>query len=290
MGCPLLPLHDQPSPSKERPQDKKNEIHISEPGEIPFSAPQPNLSMDKNNGTQSQTLSNNDQCLLEAKSESGKDYWRCLWCIDFRQQTGKKDRIDFSSTNERPISSSSGPEWESGSISRKLGVRELRGDECLDFFMSDQSGSPNKVSNHINSFRRSNVAMQELPSMSELVSTIKNKRDFREFYKPKDKWLIDQENKEYFRETYGITNIHPLFVDQYGVTLIFLDDRGILFEWCEMTQDMSIFGMNKMEGLANFLYHPEKRCAIKETGELVPYIELKRQAMEKLETAKLEKV
>lgn len=81
-----------------------------------------------------------------------------------------------------------------------------------------------------------------------------------------------------------------MFVDHYGVTLIFFDDRGILFEWCEMTQDMSIFGINKMEGLANLLYHPEKRCAIKETGELVPYVELKRQAMEKLETAKLEKV
>ena len=50
--------------------------------------------------------------------------------------------------------------------------------------------------------------------------------------------IIDQENKEYFSDTYGITNIHPLLVDHCGMTIMFLDDRGILFVWCEMTQSM----------------------------------------------------
>ena len=56
MGCPLLPLHDQLSPPKERPQDKKNEIHISEPGEISFLASRPNLSMDNYNGAQEKII------------------------------------------------------------------------------------------------------------------------------------------------------------------------------------------------------------------------------------------
>ena len=53
--------------------------------------------------------------------------------------------------------------------------------------------------------------------------------------------------------------------------------RGIMFKWSEMTQDMYILGINKMEGLANYLYHPEKVCVIMDdTGELVPRVEIKR--------------
>ena len=83
-------------------------------------------------------------------------------------------------------------------------------------------------------------------------------------------WIID----------FGITNIHPLFVGCYEMVVLFLDDRGIVFSWCEMTHEMYILGINKMEGLANFLYHPKKRCVIiEDTGELV---ELRRHAREEL--------
>ena len=38
-----------------------------------------------------------------------------------------------------------------------------------------------------------------------------------------------------------------------------------------------------MEGLANFVYHPKKRCIIDEdTGELIPEVELRRRAREEL--------
>src|SRR5438034_889050 len=71
---------------------------------------------------------------------------------------------------------------------------------------------------------------------------------------------------------------------------LFLDDRGIMFKWSEVTQDMHILGINKMEGLANYLYHPEKVCAIMEdTGELVLKEELKRRVKEKMAKEKLEK-
>ena len=35
-----------------------------------------------------------------------------------------------------------------------------------------------------------------------------------------------------------------------------------------------------MEGFANFLYHPEKRCVIEVDGKLIPDVELKHQAKE----------
>ena len=100
---------------------------------------------------------------------------------------------------------------------------------------------------------------------------------------PTDKWIIDQENKKYFSNTFGITNIHLLFVGYYGIVVLFLDDRGIVFSWCEMTNEMHILGFNIMESLANFVYHPEKRCIIDEdTGELIPEVEFRRRAREEL--------
>jgi hypothetical protein len=47
---------------------------------------------------------------------------------------------------------------------------------------------------------------------------------------------------------------------------------------------MYVLGINEMEGLANFLYHPEKKLKImEETGEMIPDVELKRQAKELVE-------
>jgi len=132
--------------------------------------------------------------------------------------------------------------------------------------------------------------MQKLQSYSELVDRLKDDCEFREFYEPVDKQLIDQENREFFGKKYGITSIHPLLVDHSRSVLLFLDDRGIMFMWSESESEMCILGINKLEGLANYLYHPDKICAVmKDTGELVPEVELTRCVMEELENEKLEK-
>ncbi|CAB4400653.1 unnamed protein product [Rhizophagus irregularis] len=114
--------------------------------------------------------------------------------------------------------------------------------------------------------------MQKLQSYSELVATLKNDYKFRDFYEPTDEWLIDQENKKHFNEKY--------------------DDRNILFAWCEMTREMDIWKINKMEGIANYLYYPEKVCVIINDSELVTRMELvchieKEKAEEKLIKEKL---
>src|SRR6266498_801442 len=105
----------------------------SETGDVSFSAFQPNLSMDNYNEAQSQILSSNNQCLLKIKP--GKDYHRCIWCINHSLQQETKESIDCNLTRERTIPSSLGPEWKCDSNSRTLGVQESCEDECLDFFM-----------------------------------------------------------------------------------------------------------------------------------------------------------
>jgi hypothetical protein len=163
----------------------------------------------------------------------------------------------------------------------------LHGDECLDFLIPVQNKSSNQDSNNINSAKwKSNVAMPKLQSLSELVNAARNNCEFQLFNESqlKYKCLIDQKNKEYFSDAYGITNINPLLIDNYGMTVLFLDSRDILFEWCEFTKDMYILGINKMEGFANILYHPEKKLMIMEdTGKMIPDVELECQAKEFVE-------
>jgi hypothetical protein len=165
--------------------------------------------MDKYNG-ESQQTSNSNQWFLE--SRPGEDYRRCIWYVNFSSQKDK-ERNSFITTNERPIPFSSGTKWRCDSRDRKeVVIQELCGNECLDFLMPVQTRSPDQVSNNINSLKRSNVAMQELPSLLELVDTVKNNRRFHEFHS-KHQWLIDQENKEYFNDAYGsLTLIHCLYI------------------------------------------------------------------------------
>ncbi|GBB86190.1 hypothetical protein RclHR1_12630008 [Rhizophagus clarus] len=284
--CSLLPLHDQLSPPEEKEkkyqlivhhkQEEKEEkgIHLSESGEVSFSTSQPDWSMDGNNGTPSLEAPSNNKCLLEIKP--GKNYQRCIWCINYGAQQESKGTVGCNPSTERPISSSSEPGWECDSDSSGiLGVRELRGDECLDFFMPVENGSPYQVSNNVINNGGDSGAMCKLPSLSDLVGATKCDREFREFRELTDKWIVDQEHKKYFSDTFGITNIRPMFVGYSGMVVLFLDDRGILFSWCEMTYEMYILGFNIMEGLANFVYHPKKRCLIDEdTGKLITEVEL----------------
>jgi hypothetical protein len=122
-----------------------------------------------------------------------------------------------------------------------------------------------------------------LPSLSDLVGATKCDCEFHDFHEPTDKWIVDQEHKKYFSDTFGITNICPMFVGCYEMVVLFLDDRGILFSWYEITYEMYILGFNIMECLANFVYHPKKRCVIDEdTGKLITEVELRRRAREEL--------
>jgi hypothetical protein len=278
-----------PRPNKDKEENKEGKSQeISETGRITLSAPRPNLSMDNNNRTRSHQATIHSQRFLESKPE--KYYQPCIWCISYSHQLERQGIIVQNPARERQIPSSSGPVWECDSETRRLDVRKLLGNECLDLFMPVDTRSPNHVSNNNNTFKRNKGTMQKLQSYSELVDRLKNDREFREFHEPTDKGLIDQVNREYFNKTYGITSIHPLLVDHSGAVLLFLDDRGIMFKWSEMERGMHILGINKLEGLANYLYHPDKICAVMEdTGELVPAVELTRRVMEDFENEALEK-
>ncbi|CAI2183768.1 19747_t:CDS:2 [Funneliformis geosporum] len=177
-----------------------------------------------------------------------------------------------------------------GNTREKLGVQKLLGDECLDMFMLVEIRSPNQVSNNNNIRQDNKGSIQKLQSYSELVDRLKDDCEFHEFYEPVDKRLIDQENRKFFSKEYGITPIHPLLVDHSRSVLLFLDDRGIIFMWSESESEMCILEINKLEGLANYLYHSNKICVIiEDTGELIPKVELKRRETEEFEKKKLEK-
>ena len=78
---------------------------------------------------------------------------------------------------EQQISSFSGSRWECDFETRKLGVRELLGDECLDLFMPVDARSGNHVSNNI-STEKDNGIMRKLHSYAELVDKLKNDPSF----------------------------------------------------------------------------------------------------------------
>ncbi|PKY48728.1 hypothetical protein RhiirA4_544800 [Rhizophagus irregularis] len=79
-----------------------------------------------------------------------------------------------------------------------------------------------------------------------------------------DERLLHPEFKEYFRKVFGITGVHPVFVDHSELVVLMLDDRGIMFRWNEMEHGMDCMG------LANHLHYPENICVIVEsTRELI---------------------
>ncbi|POG63091.1 hypothetical protein GLOIN_2v1484956 [Rhizophagus irregularis DAOM 181602=DAOM 197198] len=58
----------------------------------------------------------------------------------------------------------------------------------------------------------------------------------------RDERLLHPELKEYFRKVFGITGVHPVFVDHYELVVLMLDDRGIMFRWNEMEHGMDYMG------------------------------------------------
>ncbi|CAG8529609.1 2651_t:CDS:2 [Ambispora gerdemannii] len=103
-----------------------------------------------------------------------------------------------------------------------------------------------------------------LPKLPEMFDLLKN--DPRGIREATSEGLLRSEDIEYFDETFGITGVRPVFVDDSGFVVWMLDDRDSMFQWNEM-------GTNLAEGL----FHPDNICHIMEsTGELVSAKELKR--------------
>ncbi|CAI2186014.1 12304_t:CDS:2, partial [Funneliformis geosporum] len=100
-----------------------------------------------------------------------------------------------------------------------------------------------------------------------------------EFHKVTDKGLLSQGHMDHFHEVYGISGVHPVFVDYSGMVIMMLDTCGVLYTWDEMEQN----GNNLREGLANYLCYPEKvGSVIKNNPEFIPKEELFNRIKEKV--------
>ncbi|CAG8818781.1 7894_t:CDS:1, partial [Dentiscutata erythropus] len=174
----------------------------------------------------------------------------------------------------RSISLSERSERENNSKFRRMGVRELLGDQSMDLPITVEARTTNQIPNNISTDKKIDTTMQKLPELSELLEQLKDDR--YGYHENSDEGLLHPEDKEYFCETFGITGVRPVFVDHSGMVVMMLDSRGIMFKWNDMEHSMYYMGRNLKEGLANHLYYPENICAIVEsTGELIPVKELK---------------
>ncbi|CAG8526602.1 4920_t:CDS:2 [Paraglomus occultum] len=137
---------------------------------------------------------------------------------------------------------------------KRLIIVRQENDHC--FFPQDQNGI---IIPKIETWdSKSEDTMQELQDLLE-----KLKNDPRGFHKTRDERLLHPEDREYFY------------------------DRGIMFQWDDMAQNIEYLGIDLRQGLTNYIYHPEKICAIMEdTGELIPVEEFNRRVYETYHMAK----
>lgn len=59
---------------------------------------------------------------------------------------------------------------------------------------------------------------------------------------------------------FGITGVHPVFVDLSEMVVLMLDDRGIMFKWNEMEHGMEYMGEIWRKVLRITFYYPENMC------------------------------
>ncbi|CAG8618342.1 3466_t:CDS:2 [Diversispora eburnea] len=273
MGRHLLPVHDKSLAQKEESQKKEDEVYIYESGVLSISSSRPNISLDDHTGTLPQIpkVPNDDKCILEI--DQTKDHQHYVRSITHGSRGMGQKKFDQDPKDERSISLSARSERENNSKVGRLGVRELLGDQSMDCSTTVEARTTNQIPNNISTDKRIYTTVQELPDVSEMIEQLKD--DPRGYHENTDKGLLHPEDREYFRETFGITGVRPVFVDHSGMVVLMLDDRGIMFKWNEMEQSMKYMGRNLKEGLANHLYFPENICAIIEsTGELIPVDEV----------------
>ncbi|KAF0531205.1 hypothetical protein F8M41_011905 [Gigaspora margarita] len=273
MGRHLLSVHDKFLAQREESQKKEDEVHIYESGVPSISPSRPNSSLDDHTGAHPQIpkASNDDKCILEI--EPAKDHQHYVRSIThgFRGMGQKKP--DQDSNDERSMSLSERSERENNSKVRRMGVRELLGDQSMDLPVTVEARTTSQIPNNISTDKRIYTTMQKLPELSEMMEQLKD--DPFGYHENSDEGLLHPEDKEYFCETFGITGVRPVFVDHSGMVVLMLDSRGIMFKWNEMEHSMKYMGRNLKEGLANHLYYPENICAIIEsTGELIPVKEV----------------
>lgn len=91
----------------------------------------------------------------------------------------------------------------------------------MDFFIPVKNRSPYQVSNNIINNEKNSRAIQKLPSLPDLVGATKCDYEFCKFYESTNKWIVDQEHKKYFSDTFGITNIRLIFVGCYRMVVYF---------------------------------------------------------------------
>ncbi|CAI2192944.1 1449_t:CDS:2 [Funneliformis geosporum] len=228
-----------------------------------------------------QKTSNSDQRIVDIKQT--KDDMRSIRGICCEPYKNLQTQNNQNETVKRPTLSSipKRSEWKYNPTTRNMAVWKLRGNESVDCTIPSESESFNEISHYRCMEKKNQANMQELPNMSDLVEKLKNDRGFRE---TTDEKLIHSEDKEYFHDTFNVTGVYPIFVDHSGMVILILDDRGFMYRWDEMSQNLDYLGNNLREGLTNCLYHPEKICAIMEfTCELIPVEELIRSVNEEVD-------
>ncbi|CAG8622239.1 9720_t:CDS:2, partial [Ambispora leptoticha] len=241
-----------------------------------------NCSMDQDTGAHSQiqNVPNHNQRIMEIGQ--GQDHQSDIRNVSHSSHQRAEGTLDHSPTRERSMLLPSRSEWDNYSKNRNLGVRELRGNKFMDSSISMEAGSSDQISHNISADSKSEDTVQELQDLLE-----KLKNDPRGFHETRDERLLHPEDREYFCDIFGITGVHPVFVDHSGMVVWMFDDRGIMFQWDDMAQNIEYLGIDLRQGLTNYIYHPEKICAIMEdTGELIPVEEFKRRVYEKYRMAK----
>ncbi|CAG8472176.1 1211_t:CDS:2, partial [Paraglomus occultum] len=118
----------------------------------------------------------------------------------------------------------------------------IRGNKFLDSSRME-AGSSDRISHNISADSRSEDTVPELQDLLE-----KLKKDPCGFRETRDERLLHPEDREYFCENFGITGVHPVFVDHSGMVVWMLDDRGIMFEWNDMEQGMNYLGIDLRKG------------------------------------------
>ncbi|RIA83601.1 hypothetical protein C1645_742937 [Glomus cerebriforme] len=261
MGCYLPSIYDQFSAKKEESKKFDNEYESSG---YSNSTSKSNCLLDNHTGTQKQRdrkVSDNNQCFLENKPAKNNQYR--IWSINYNSRGMVQRLLNQNPTKERDdrqISISSISGWERDIKQRTLGIWKLCGSQSMDSTISVEVGSSNKILHHKSTEPRSNATMQKLPELSEITKMIKQLKNSKPYgiHETTDEEVLDSELRTYLHKSFGISGVHPVFVDDSRMVIWMLDDCDNMFRWNEMEQSMDYLGMNLKEGLANLLYHPEK--------------------------------
>ncbi|GBB87997.1 hypothetical protein RclHR1_01450025 [Rhizophagus clarus] len=161
-----------------------------------------------------------------------------------------------------------------------MGHWELHGNEPVDASNSCEARYPNGIS--INSCERERYSTS-LSKLSALLSLLKDDRfGFHIITSKKDlsdlSRLLNEDNIEYFAETFGIIDPRAVCIDRSGFSIWILDNHGHMFSWDDMRHDMEYMGSSLIEGLTNHFFNPDKIYDVLEkTCELITEEELMRQ-------------